>query len=122
MPREELFLQDIIEAADAIEKFLSNVPKSEFLQNDLIQSAVLQKLAIIGEASARITDNLKTSHTEIPWKQIIGFRNIAVHAYFSMNWEIVWVAATQNAPTLRKKIKEIIHNEFPGFELRDEAK
>jgi uncharacterized protein with HEPN domain len=53
MPREELFLQDIIEAANAIEGFLSNVPKGDFLQSDLIQSAVLQKLAIIGEASAR---------------------------------------------------------------------
>jgi uncharacterized protein with HEPN domain len=118
MPREELFLQDIIEAADAIDSFLSNVLKENFLQSDLIQSAVLQKLAVIGEASARISDNLRNAHPEIPWRQIIGFRNIAIHAYFSINWETVWIAATKNAPLLREQIKEILENEFPDFELR----
>ena len=122
MPREKLFLQDIIEAANAIEGFLDNVMKSDFLQSDLIQSAVLQKLAIIGEASARVSDELRNTHTEIPWKQIIGFRNIAIDAYFSINWEIVWVAATQNAPALREQVKEILQDEFPNFDLRGKTK
>ena len=122
MPREKLFLQDIIEAANAIEGFLDNVMKSDFLQSDLIQSAVLQKLAIIGEASARVSDELRNTHTEIPWKQIIGFRNIAIDAYFSINWEIVWVAATQNAPALREQVKEILQDEFPDFDLRGKTK
>lgn len=121
MLREELFLQDIIEAADAIKGFLVNVPQTVFLQSDLIQSAVLQKLSIIGEASARISAELRNEHSEIPWKQIIGFRNIAVHAYFSINWETVWIAATENAPSLREQIKKILQSDFPDFELRDES-
>ncbi len=122
MPREELFLQDIIEAANAIDRFLSNVPKEIFLQSDLIQSAVLQKLMIIGEASARISDKIRNSYPKTPWKQVIGFRNIAVHAYFTINWEIVWTAATKNAPALREQVKEILQNEFPDFELRNNTK
>lgn len=104
MRHEELFLQDIVEAANTIDGFLDNVSKDDFLQSDLIQSAVLQKLAIIGEASARVSYEIKSKYLEVPWKQIIGFRNITVHAYFSMNWEIVWVAATQNAPALREQV------------------
>ena len=54
MRREELYLTDIIEAADAIQRFLKNVEKDAFLKNEVIQSAVLQKLSIIGEAASRL--------------------------------------------------------------------
>ena len=80
MPREELFLQDIIEAADAIERFLKNIKKADFLSNEILQSAVLHKLTIIGEASARLPEDLRNRHFEIEWKPIIGLRNIVVHA------------------------------------------
>jgi uncharacterized protein with HEPN domain len=89
MQREELYLQDIIKAVGAIQRFLNKMQKEDFLESELVQSAVLQKLAIIGEASSQISDEVKSRYCEIPWKQIIGFRNIAVHAYFSINWEIV---------------------------------
>ena len=116
MRREELYLQDIIEAAAAIERFLENISKDAFLINDLVQSAILQKLMIIGEAASHISNELKNRHPQTPWKQIVGFRNIAVHAYFSVKWEIVWTAATINAPALRKEIAVILENEFPDLE------
>jgi uncharacterized protein with HEPN domain len=112
MRREELYLTDIIEAADAIERFLRNVEKNTFLKNELIQSAVLQKLTIIGEAAARLPKDFRDGHPEIEWEDIIGFRNIAVHAYFAVEWSIVWVAATQEAPELKRKIANILAKEY----------
>lgn len=119
MRRELLYLQDIIEAADAIRRFLREVSEADFLQSDLIQSAVLQKLMIIGEASARVSDDTKIRHSEIPWKQITGFRNIAVHAYFTIKLETVWETATTDVPVLREQILKILQNDFPDFELRN---
>jgi uncharacterized protein with HEPN domain len=43
-----------------------------------------------------------------------GFRNIAVHAYFSVEWPIVWVAATEETPTLRRQIAMILERDFPA--------
>jgi len=54
MRLEELYLTDIIEAADAIQRFVRNVDQNTFLKDELLQSAVLQKLMIIGEAASRI--------------------------------------------------------------------
>ena len=71
MQREELYLQDIIEAVGAIERFLNKMQKEDFLESELVQSAVLQKLAIIGEASLQISDEVKSRYSEIPWKQIL---------------------------------------------------
>ena len=113
MRREELYLKDIIEAGEAIHKFLSGVKKSAFLTNDLLRSAVLQKLSVIGEAAARLPLKFRKSHPEIPWEDIIGFRNIAVHAYFAVDWSIVWVSATRETPELGRMISGILAREFP---------
>ena len=112
MRREELTLTDIVEAANAIGRFLDDVEKEDFLNDDLRQSAVLQKLTVIGEAAARLPADFQERHSTIEWRDIIGFRNIAVHEYFSVNWETVWVTAALDVPLLREKIAAILATEY----------
>ena len=116
MRREKLYLTDIVESADAIQVFLRDISRDAFLQNDLVRSAVLQKLTIIGEAAGRLPSELHTRHPDIEWPDIIGFRNIAVHAYFSVDWSIVWVTATQEVPILKQQIADIISSDYSGNE------
>ena len=116
MRREELYLTDMVEAADAIGQFLLGVEQDAFFQNDLVRSAVLQKLIIIGEGAARLPKEFQERHTEIEWKDIVAFRNIAVHTYFAVDWSIVWVTATKDAPELRSKIALILAEEHPDEE------
>jgi uncharacterized protein with HEPN domain len=97
MRREKLYLDDIVQAAKDIEEFLNGVPEVTFLKNNLLRSGVLNKLTIIGEAAARLGKDFKTAHSDVPWEDIVAFRNIAVHAYFAVNWSLVWEAATQDA-------------------------
>lgn len=113
MRREELYLTDIVEAADAIQRFIEGIRRDDFLHDELRQSAVLQKLTLIGEAAARLPTGFRELHPEIEWADIVGFRNIAVHEYFAVNWSIVWVAATQDAPDLRRKVARILTEEYP---------
>lgn len=94
MPREKLYLTDIVEASDAIRNFLQGVFREHFIGNDLLRSAVLQKLTIIGEAASRLTKTFRAQRPEVEWADIVAFRNIAVHAYFAVDWTIVWSAAT----------------------------
>ena len=113
MRNEELYLTDIVEAAEAVAHFLEGISEEVFMEDDLIQSAVLQKLLIIGEAAAHISKPFWVRHPHVPWSQIVAFRNFAIHAYFSMNWSIVWVAATVDAPLLGKQVEAILQDEFP---------
>lgn len=109
MRADRLYLVDIIEAADAIGRFLAAIAdKDEFFDDELRQSAVLQKLIIIGEAASRLSPEMKAQAAEVEWTDIIGFRNIAIHAYFSVNWRIVWTTATQDVPFLRKRIEALL--------------
>jgi uncharacterized protein with HEPN domain len=112
MRSEKLYLTDIVEAADAIQRFVADVEQDDFLHDELYQSAVLQKLTIIGEAAARLSNEFKSRYPEIEWRKIVGFRNIVVHTYFAVDYSIVWVAATQDAPDLRDQIALILEQEF----------
>jgi uncharacterized protein with HEPN domain len=114
MRREELYLTDIVEAADSIRNFLSGIRRTKFLRDDLLRSAVLQKLSIIGEAASRLPLKFRTRHSEIEWADIIGFRNIAVHAYFSVDWSIIWVTAKKEVQELSQKVSEILAAEYSG--------
>jgi uncharacterized protein with HEPN domain len=112
MRREELYLRDVVEAADAVERFVDNIGIADFIDDEMRQSAVLQKLMVIGEATARISESFRNRYPEVPWADIIGFRNIAVHEYFVVDWSIVWTTATGDVPILRQQMVSILDKEF----------
>jgi len=112
MRSEKLYLSDILEAAQAIERFLKGHDFDEFEHNEMLNSAVLQKLTVIGEAAARLPKEFIARFPETPWVDIISFRNIAVHEYFAIRWEIAWIAATEEVPALKMQIEKVLREEF----------
>ena len=112
MRPEKLYLTDLVEAADAIQRFIIGITPDDFLNDELRQSAVLQKLIVIGEAAARLSPDFQARFSHIEWNRIVGLRNIVVHAYFSINFTIVWETATQDAPLLRRQVLQILRDEF----------
>ena len=112
MRREELYLRDICEASDSIARFILGLDRTGFEESDLVGSAVVQKLAVIGEAAARVSADLRSRHPRIPWPEIIAFRNILVHAYFGIDWGIVWLAASKQVPVLRCQVGAVLDAEF----------
>lgn len=114
MRRDELYLRDIVEAVDHIATFLAGADFEAFQRSEMMRSAVVQKLAIVGEAAARVSEGLRANHLEVPWPQIVAFRNILVHAYFGIDWDEVWRAARSRCPVLREQISAITASEFGG--------
>jgi len=114
MRREELYLTDIVETADAIARYLAGVDRDAFLKDEVKRDAVLYMLIIVGEAAARVSKALRKRHPQVQWDDVITFRNRAVHVYFAVKWEFVWAAATQDAPKLRGLVADILAKEFPG--------
>ena len=77
-----------------------------------LQAAVLHHLTAIGEVINRLSPPLRDRHPEVPWHQIVSVRNRIVHAYFDLDWQILWVAAIEDIPALRRQIAAILENEF----------
>ena len=76
-------------------------------------AAVLHHLTVIGEAISRLSVELRERHPEVPWRQIIAVRHRIVHAYFDLDWQILWDAAIGDIPELRRQVVGILTSEFP---------
>ena len=84
---QKILLSDIFGCIVLIEEYVEGLNKEEFLESLKVQDAVLRRLEIIGEAAKKISDDFKKDHSEIPWKNICGMRDIIAHDYFGVNLE-----------------------------------
>ncbi len=82
-------LEDILELIDRITHQTQSLSREEFLAEMDVQDATAFRILAIGEASKNLTDEMKSRHPHIPWRQILGMRNILAHAYFVREGEII---------------------------------
>src|SRR5581483_3338221 len=108
-------LLDILEAIAQIEKYAVR-GKAVFEKDELIQNWIVNRLQIIGEASRGLTPDFREEHSEIPWTDIIGMRNILIHDYFGIDTEIVWSVVEESLPSLKSRVSAILERE----ELRED--
>jgi len=109
MTKRELedFLQDILEAIGAVERFLAGVRFEEFAQNEEKIFAVEKAMEIIGEAVKNLPDSLRSQYPDIPWKNIAGMRDKLVHEYWGTDVNILWRTAQQRVPELKGQVIRI---------------
>ncbi len=102
-----VYLNDILFSVDLIEHYIAGVAFSSFEESYDIQDKVLRRLEIIAEAAKKLPAEIRTQYTSVPWKSIIGLRNIITHTYDEINLEEVWVIVTKHLPETKKQIDEI---------------
>lgn len=103
-----LYLRDILDAMDAIEKFVEGVEFDEFKRDDKTSSAVIRKFEIIGEAAKKVSEEIKNKHTEVPWKEMAGMRDRPIHFYFGVKYELVWDTIKDVIPKIKPLIRRIL--------------
>jgi uncharacterized protein with HEPN domain len=99
----------MLDAARKIKKYTSRTTPEHFTKNEEKQSAVIMQLIIIGELTKKLPESYK-SHIALPWKQIAGFRNRAVHEYFSLDIQDLWQTVTVDIPELDRAIQTFVKN------------
>ncbi len=114
MRHEASFLRDIINACTKITAITATTVEERFLADEVLTAAVLHHLTVIGEAINRLSPELRARHPEVPWHQIVAVRHRIVHAYFDLDWQILWNAAVDDIPHLRDQVSRILEIEFPN--------
>ncbi len=108
MQRElNVYVEDIIQAIGKIEKYISDMEKEDFINNELVQDAVIRNLEVIGEAVKRIPNDVRSSYEEVPWRKISGLRDILIHEYFGININIVWDVIENKLQPLKVVVVEL---------------
>lgn len=103
-----LLLQDIQEAIQNILDYTKDLTFQNFLDDSKTKDAVVRNFEIIGEASNKLPSDFLTQNNNIDWAGIIGFRNILVHDYFGIDYEILWKIKSDNLPQLNLEIISLL--------------
>jgi len=109
MPRDyKVYLEDILEAAQRIRHYTSEMGLKEFSNDLKTFDAVVRNLEVVGEATKKIPQTIRSKRPQVEWKRIAGLRNILIHEYFAVDAEIVWDILKNKLPLLEKEVRGLL--------------
>jgi uncharacterized protein with HEPN domain len=111
MPRDRVYLLDILEAARGAMRYVAGKTRTEFMSDEQCQDAVIRRLEIVGEAARRVSDEARRQHDSVPWRDIVGFRNVLIHQYDGVDLTLVWETVQNQLPLLIETLEKIIESE-----------
>ena len=108
MKEDKIYLEYILQCIKKIEEY-SQGGKQEFVNNSLVQDAIIRRLQTLAESTQHLSDGLKEKMPTIEWRSISGFRNILVHDYLGgIDLDITWEVIDKSLPQLKKEIEAIL--------------
>jgi uncharacterized protein with HEPN domain len=105
------YLEDIIEAAEKIDRYTSGMTYEEFADDDKTVDAVLRNFEVIGEAAKNVPDDVQQEYQHVPWSEMAGMRDKLIHGYATIELEIIWTTVEDDVPMLREQL-EAVRNDF----------
>lgn len=100
-------MAQILDAIARIETYAA-VGRERFFVETHWQDAVIRQLQIVGEATKRISPQLRNQHPDIEWRRVTGVRDVLIHNYDDVDLSIVWEASQVAIPDLKRKIEGIL--------------
>jgi uncharacterized protein with HEPN domain len=107
LKRDLVYLRHILDAISKIESYVA-VGRNVFMATSHWQDAVVRQLEIVGEATKRISDELRSKYPEIPWRRIAGMRDVLIHDYMGLDLSVVWEVTQRDLPELKQKIEALL--------------
>jgi uncharacterized protein with HEPN domain len=106
--RDKICLHKIIKEIDIGKKLIGDTTQESFMNNEMMKRAVSMTVINVGELIKNVTDELRQSHKEVPWKAVAGMRDITAHRYQTLRMEDVYLTATQDFPMIRSQLEAIL--------------
>jgi len=111
--RDWSILSHILSYCDQIEQTVARFGKDDklFASDPIYRNAAALCILQIGELVGKLTDDFRTQHPTIPWRQIRAMRNIVAHNYGSIDPETTWEIITEDIPTLKRYCGKILSDD-----------
>lgn len=105
------YLAHMVQALERVVRYTEELDEVAFLQNELVQDAVIRNLEILGEASNNVLKHYPDfagQHPELPLAFAYQMRNAVAHGYFKVDYEVVWRTVNADLPTLSLQVRKAI--------------
>lgn len=108
---DKIYLNHILLSIKKVEKYTSMMDLQTFIDDEVIQDAVVRQFEIIGEASNHVSDVTTKRIPDFPWKDIVSMRNILIHDYFEVDLKDVWNTVKNDLPVLKHSIEKFLDDD-----------
>lgn len=108
MKNNRLYIEHMLEAIELVEQYSAGLDFKKFSKNVEKQDSIVRRLQIIGEASNRVSQEIKDRLPQVPWKKMLGMRNIIVHDYMYVDLEKVWNVVEKDLPELKRLLEDAL--------------
>ncbi len=101
-------LKHMLDAATEIQHYVQSATREDLNQDRKLVHSFVRLLEIIGEAATQVSKELRDNAPQIPWPVLNGIRNRLIHAYFSINLDVVWNTSTEDIPPLITELSSLL--------------
>lgn len=108
--KDKIRIQHILDEAGEAFSYLEGLLFEEFVQDGKTVRAVIRSMEVIGEAASSLSGEFRGEYPDIPWQKMIGMRNRLIHAYFDIDYHVLWKTAKENLPPLISKLRAILNS------------
>ena len=106
--RDKSRLEDILKSIDNVRQYVENVTFEQFVSDTMRYYAIIKNVEIVGEAANMLTRHFQQLHPELPWRQIVGMRNVLVHGYANISDRQLWQTVNEDLPPMKQIINRYL--------------
>ena len=106
--RDSAHLWDMLQAANEVTEMIAGRDLDDFLGDRILRRAIERCIELVGEAARRVSDQGRAATPTIPWREIIGQRNILAHEYGQVDHELLYKTAVEDIPRLVETLNDLL--------------
>jgi uncharacterized protein with HEPN domain len=106
--RDFIRFKHMLDSANAILNFTNGKTRKSLSTDRMFSNAVIREFEVLGEAANNISKKTQKLFPHLPWKQIISMRNTLIHAYFDVDYDIIWETVINDLPLFYLQLQQIV--------------
>ena len=108
MSREwRLYVADMKACCGRVAEYTAGLSREEFEEKRLVYDATLRNLELLGEAARHVPEGARALAPDIPWRRIVGVRNVLIHGYLGIDNDIIWDIVSNEVEKLMLALEKL---------------
>jgi len=110
--KDRLRLLHMRDAAEKARRYAAGRTRANIEDDQMLESALVREVGLTGEAANHVSEETRALAPEIDWGDIVGMRNNLVHAYWKVNYDVLWEVITDKLPPLITELNRLIEAKY----------
>ena len=108
---DTIYLRHMLEHARTAVGLASGKSRASLDEEPMLRYSLLHLITILGEAANRMSSEGRIACGQIPWRDVVGMRNMLIHGYDIVDMDILWKTVEADLPAMIAILEESLSHE-----------